>query len=49
MVASKSTQINESIMEKLERMLAQWIVHQHQCDILLSTVTIQAKATSLRT
>jgi hypothetical protein len=47
MMASKITQIKESVMEKLERMLAQWIVHQCQCDIPLSTVTIQAKGRSL--
>jgi hypothetical protein len=31
-------------MEKLERMLARWIEHQHQRAIPLSTMIIQAKA-----
>jgi hypothetical protein len=34
-------------MEKLERTLARWIEHQHQRTIPLSTMIIQAKATSL--
>jgi hypothetical protein len=34
-------------MEKLERMLGQWIEHQHQRAIPLSTMIIQAKAKSL--
>jgi hypothetical protein len=47
MTASKITQIMPPIMEKLERMLTQWIEHQHQCVIPLSTMIIQAKAKSL--
>jgi hypothetical protein len=35
-------------MEKLERMLAQWIEHQHQCAIPLSTKIIQPKAKILK-
>jgi hypothetical protein len=34
------------IMEKLERMLVQWIEHENQHAILLSTLIIQAKAES---
>ena len=34
-------------MEKLERMLAQWIEHQNKRAIPLSTSIIQAKARSL--
>jgi hypothetical protein len=34
-------------MEKLERMLAQWIGHQHQHGISLSTIIIQAEVKSL--
>jgi hypothetical protein len=47
MMASKITQIRVPIMEKLERMLARWIEHQHQRAIPLSTMIIQAKAKSL--
>jgi hypothetical protein len=36
MMASKITQIRLLIMEKLERMLAHWIEHQHQFAIPLS-------------
>jgi hypothetical protein len=34
-------------MEKLDRMLAEWIGHQHQCAITLPSIIIQAKAKSL--
>jgi hypothetical protein len=34
-------------MEKLERMLAQWIGHEHQHAIPLSTMIIQAEVKSL--
>jgi hypothetical protein len=44
MTANKVTQIRTPIMEKLERMLARWIEHLHQCAIPLSTMIIQAKA-----
>jgi predicted aconitase len=44
MTASKITQIRAPIMEKLERMLAQWIEYQHQRAIPLSTMIIKAKA-----
>jgi hypothetical protein len=47
MTASKITQIMPPIVEKLERLLTQWIEHQHQCVIPLSTMIIQAKAKSL--
>jgi hypothetical protein len=47
MTASKITQIRAPIMEKLERMLAQWIEYQHERAIPLSTMIIQAKAKSL--
>jgi hypothetical protein len=47
MTATKITQIRALIMEKLERMLARWIEHEHQCAIPLSTMIIQAKAKSL--
>jgi hypothetical protein len=49
MTSSKIIQIRAQIMEKLERMLAQWIKHQHQHVIPLSTMIIQAKAKSLTT
>jgi hypothetical protein len=49
MMARKITQIRAPIMEKLERMLAQWIGHQHHRAILPSTMNIQAKAKSFRT
>jgi hypothetical protein len=34
-------------MDKLERMLAQWIEHENQHAVLLSTLIIQAKVKSL--
>jgi hypothetical protein len=43
------TQIWEPIMEKLERMLAEWIEDQHQGATPLSTIIIQPKAKSLKT
>jgi hypothetical protein len=49
MMACKVTQIRALIIEKSERMLAQWIEHEHQCAICLSTMIIQAKVKSLRT
>jgi hypothetical protein len=47
MTASKITQIRPPIMEKLGRMLAQWIEHQNQQAIPISTIIIQAKAKTL--
>ena len=47
MTTAKITQIRAPIMEKLERMLAQWIEHQNKRAIPLSTSIIQAKARSL--
>jgi hypothetical protein len=47
MTASKITQIIPPIMEKLERMLAQWIEHQNQQAVPISTIIIQAKAKTL--
>jgi hypothetical protein len=47
MTASKITQIRPLIMEKLERMLAQWTEHQNQQAIPISTIIIQAKAKTL--
>jgi hypothetical protein len=47
MTASKITQIRPPIMEKLERMLAQWTEHQNQQAIPISTIIIQAKAKTL--
>jgi transposase-like protein len=46
MTASKITQIKASIMEKL-RTFSQWIEHQFQCAIPVSTMIIQAKAKTL--
>jgi hypothetical protein len=47
MTNSKITQIRASVMEKLERMLARWIQHQHQRAVPLSTMMIQAKEKTL--
>jgi hypothetical protein len=47
MTTSKITQIRAPIVEKLERMLAQWIEHQNKRAIPLSTSITQAKARSL--
>jgi hypothetical protein len=47
MTASKITQIRPPIMEKLEKTLAQWIEHQNQQVIPISTIIIQAKAKTL--
>jgi hypothetical protein len=47
MTASKITQIRPPIMEKLERMFAQWTEHQNQQAITISTIIIQAKAKTL--
>jgi hypothetical protein len=44
MTTAKITQIRAPILEKLERMLAQWIEHQNKRAIPLSTLIIQAKA-----
>jgi hypothetical protein len=41
LLASKVTQIGMPIMEKLEKMLAQWIEHRHYA-IPVSTMIIQA-------
>jgi hypothetical protein len=42
MTTAKITQIRAPILEKLERMLAQWIEHQNKRAIPLSTFIIQA-------
>jgi hypothetical protein len=47
MMANEITQIKAPIVEKLEKMLTQWIEHQHQRAIPLSTVIIQTKVKSL--
>lgn len=47
MTGSKMTQIRVMIMRKLERMLTQYIEHEHQHAIPLSTKIIQVKAKSL--
>jgi hypothetical protein len=47
MMASKVTQIRALITEKSERMPAQWIEHERQCAIPISTMIIQAKVKSL--
>jgi hypothetical protein len=41
MMTSKTTQIRVPIMEKLERMLAQWMEHKCQCCIPVSTIVVQ--------
>jgi hypothetical protein len=45
--ASKTVQINTLIMEKLERMLAEWMEHKYQCAIPVSFMIVQADAKSL--
>jgi hypothetical protein len=44
MMVSIITQIRVTVVEKFERMVAQWIEHQHQHAVPLSTMIIQGKA-----
>jgi hypothetical protein len=47
MSTTEITQIRAPIMEKLERMLAQWTECENQLAVSLSTLIIQAKEKSL--